>query len=293
MKMFQRIAALAAITILLALSSLYAASEWRLARHYYVPLTALRVAPSPTLVAEGERRAHMFGCTGCHHAAGHVLFEAPGVGRLVAPNLTRMAPLYSDEELVRLIRHGVKRDGTSAIAMPAAAFSGLSDEDIATIISWLRSQPRAADAEPAHNSWGPIGWFAIVTGSVPFSAERARDVAPPLERPRATPAKEGEYLVQTICSDCHKLDEENDNGWGMKTPALRQMGQAYTLTDFQTLLRTGKAMGGRELGTMSSVARGDLSHMTDSEIASLHAYLNTAAPSDLVATAPSSSSDGR
>ena len=79
----------------------------------------------------------------------------------------------------------------------------------------------------------------------------------------------------------------------MKTPALRQMGQAYSLTDFQTLLRTGKAMGGRELGTMSSVARGDLSHMTDSEIASLHAYLNAATSSDLVATAPSASSDGR
>jgi len=293
MKIFLRIAAIAAITILLALSSLYAASQWRLAQHYDVPLAQLRITPSKALVAEGERRAHMFGCTGCHHEAGNVLFKAPGVGRLVAPNLTRKAPLYSDAELVRLIRHGVKRDGTSAIAMPAAAFSGLSDEDIAAIISWLRTQAQVADAKPARTSWGPIGWFAVATGRVPFSAERARNIAPPLERPRATPAKQGEYLVQSICSDCHKLDEENDNGWGMRTPPLRQMGQAYSLADFQTLMRTGKAMGNREVGEMSSVARGDLSHMTDAEIEAIHSYLNAAENSDRVAAAHPSASNGK
>lgn len=293
MKIFMRNAAIAATTILLALSSLYAASEWRLARHYDVPLASLHIAPSTALVAEGERRAHMFGCTGCHHEAGNVLFKAPGVGRLVAPNLTRMAPLYSDAELVRLIRHGVKRDGTSAIAMPAAAFSGLSDEDIATIISWLRVRPHLVDAEPSATRWGPLGWFAIVSERVPFSADRAHDVAPPRERPRATPAKQGEYLVQSICSDCHKLNEENDNGWGMHTPPLRMMGQAYSLTDFQTLMRTGKAMGNREIGEMSRVARGDLAHMTDGEIEAIHAYLNASEGSDRVAAAPPSASNGR
>jgi hypothetical protein len=52
------------------------------------------------------------------------------------------------------------------------------------------------------------------------------------------------------------------------------MGQAYPTEDFRHLLRTGKGMGDRELGLMSSVARGDLSHMTDSEIDAIHAYLN-------------------
>lgn len=283
MKILLRIAAIAAITILLALSSLYAASEWRLARHYDVPLTPLRTAPATALVAEGERRAHIFGCTGCHHEAGNVLFKAPGVGRLVAPNLTRMVRLYTDAELVRLVRHGVKRDGTSAIAMPAAAFSGLSDEDLVSIIAWLRTRPRMADAEPAQTAWGPLGWFAVATDKVPFSAPRAREVAPPVDRPRATPSQQGAYLVQSICSDCHKLDEANDNGWGMRTPPLRMMGQAYSLADFRTLMRTGKAMGDREVGTMSSVARGDFSHMTDNEIEAIHAYLNSTDKSGSIA----------
>lgn len=283
MKILLRIAAIAATTILLVLSSLYAASERRLARHYDVPLTPLRIAPANALVAEGERRAHIFGCTGCHHEAGNVLFRALGVGRLVAPNLTRVVPLYTDAELVRLVRHGVKRDGTSVIAMPAAALNGLSDEDLASIVAWLRTRPRLADAQPAQTAWGPLGWLAIAAGKVPFSAPRVREVAPPLARPRAAPGQQGAYLVQSICSDCHKLDEVSDNGWGMRAPPLRMMGQAYSLADFRTLMRTGKAMDNRELGTMSSIARGDLSHMTDTEIDAIHAYLNSSDKSGSIA----------
>lgn len=274
MNILMRIAAIAATTILLVPLSLYCLSEWRLARQYDVPLEPLKFAPSANLVAEGERRAHVFGCTGCHHEAGNVLFHASGVGRLVAPNLTRMAPLYSDAELVRLIRHGVKRDGTSAIAMPANAFSTLSDEDIAAIVSWLRARPIGPDAEPSRTMWGPLGWIAIVTERVPFSALRARHTTPPLARPRSTPVDQGRYLVETICSDCHKLDEENDNGWGMHAPPLRAMGQAYPFADFRTLMRTGAAMGGREVGTMSKIARADFSQMKDEEIEAIHAYLN-------------------
>ncbi len=43
-----------------------------------------------------------------------MLIDEPGIGRIVAPNLTRFVPMYSDAELVRLIRHGVKKDGTGA-----------------------------------------------------------------------------------------------------------------------------------------------------------------------------------
>ena len=42
---------------------------------------------------------------------------------------------------------------------------------------------------------------------------------------------------------------------------------------FKALLRTGKGMGGRDLGVMTEVSQWDFSHFTDSEIEQIQAYL--------------------
>jgi hypothetical protein len=52
------------------------------------------------------------------------------------------------------------------------------------------------------------------------------------------------------------------------------MTQSYDLEQFTRLMRTGKALGDRELELMSSVSRDGFSHLTDEEIAAIHAYLN-------------------
>jgi mono/diheme cytochrome c family protein len=258
-----------------AIVLLYGISEWQLRRTYDAPLVALRVPVDPARAGEGERMSYTFGCSGCHRAAGHVLADIPNVVHLVAPNLGRVARGYSDAELVRLIRHGVKRDGTSVVEMPAASFNAMSDADVAAIIAWLRSLPPAADTPGiGDTSFGPLGRIAVVAGKVPFSAAAVRALPPPLTRPVSTPSDQGEYLVKAICSHCHNLDAEHDDGWGTVAPALRMMGQAYPLKDFRRFLRTGKAMGNRDVGLMSAIAREDLSHMTDPEIEAIHAFLN-------------------
>ena len=48
---------------------------------------------------------------------------------------------------------------------------------------------------------------------------------------------------------------------------------AYDLPELKRLMRTGVATGNRKLQMMSDVARNDLSHYTDAEIAAIHAYL--------------------
>ena len=45
----------------------------------------------------------------------------------------------------------------------------------------------------------------------------------------------------------------------------------------RTLIRTGVPPGGRKLKMMDSVAKEDLSHYTDEEIAAIHAYLSARA----------------
>jgi len=48
---------------------------------------------------------------------------------------------------------------------------------------------------------------------------------------------------------------------------------AYDPGAFRTLMRTGKAPGGREVGAMSQIARGNLSSFTDDEISAIYDYL--------------------
>lgn len=48
---------------------------------------------------------------------------------------------------------------------------------------------------------------------------------------------------------------------------------AYDLGQFKTMLRTGVGPGNKNIGMMGEVARSDFSHLTDEEIAAVHAYL--------------------
>ena len=251
--------------------AVWGTAQWRLHTQWDANLTTLKVQPSSSLVTEGERAFRIFGCWGCHHDAGNVLFEAPNVGRLVAPNISRRAADYSDDELVRLIRHGVKQDGTTAIVMPASELGRMSDEDVAAVVSYVRSLPQRSDEVTSSTEWGPLGYIALASGKVDLSAAIAPQIEPPVTRPKDG---EGEYLVSGICRGCHELDSAYDNGFGMKTPPLRAMVKAYSLDQFRHLMRTGEGAGGRDLGTMTRVAQTGFSYFTDGEIDAIHQYLN-------------------
>lgn len=268
--------------VVAAFAALYGISEWMLARTYERPQITLRTA-EPASAERGDRLATILGCQGCHGAHGRIFIDVPPLARIIAPDLARAVANYSDEELAVLIRAGIKRDGTSTVIMPAASFSSMADSDLADVIAWLRALKPEAQTETATTSYRPLGRFLMINGSLPISAEMSRDPSPPAKAPTETRAH-GDYLVKTVCTHCHALDEERELKPGLKSPPIRPMTQGYDLEQFTRLLRTGKAIGDRELELMSEVSRGAFSHLTDEEIAAIHAYLN--APSESVATAP-------
>lgn len=47
------------------------------------------------LLADGQRLTALWGCAGCHgdRLAGELMFEQLFLGRIAAPNLTRILPL--------------------------------------------------------------------------------------------------------------------------------------------------------------------------------------------------------
>jgi mono/diheme cytochrome c family protein len=253
---------------LIAVACVYVLSERRLARTYEVAATdfTVKTTLSPE---EAERRARTFMCGGCHRDAGNVLVDEPGVGRIVAPNLTRFVPMYSDAELVRLIRHGVKKDGTGVFIMPVSNFANIADDDIAAMIAWLRSLKQLPDAVDGTTQWGPVGRIGLALDKIPFEA----DLVPVSMTPAAArPADIGEYVFRTDCSHCHNLDTEKQSEVFV-APALRPLAQSCSPADFKTLLRTGKGVGGRDLGVMTEVSQWDFNHFTDIEIDQIQAYL--------------------
>ncbi|MFN7941057.1 MAG: hypothetical protein U0X73_05635 [Thermoanaerobaculia bacterium] len=184
-------------------------------------LTDVRFEPTAARVERGRYLASAaIGCVICHSErdpqrpgrppipgrefAGAVLSDEPGY-RLVAPNLTpdpeTGAGTWSDDMLARAIREGVGHDGRG-IGGPMWwwAFRSLSDEDLASIVVYLRSLPPVRHLLPPR----------ILSAE----AERQRSAAArPLEQ--AVPAPDlgdplarGRYLLGIAdCAGCHSAWE--------------------------------------------------------------------------------------
>ena len=120
-----------------------------MARTYDVPVPAITSSRDPAIVSRGKHLVESTaGCAAdqCHGAdlgGGHVLNLGP-IGRYTGPNITTggLAAGYSDGELARLVRYGVKRDGRSVRFMPVQDFGWLSDDDLSALVSYLRVAPR-------------------------------------------------------------------------------------------------------------------------------------------------------
>jgi mono/diheme cytochrome c family protein len=245
-----------------------------LSRTWDVEVAPIAIPKDSTSIAEGARLARIEGCRACHDdglTGGFAFADDLLLGRVVTANLTRVLPAYSDLELVRLLRYGVRRDGTSAVVMPSEMFVHLSDEDLGKLIAWLRTVPPVGETH-RNRTIGLMGRFRILTGDYVPSAELVpADASWPETRPDPSdPDAFGRYLAMTACSECHGQDLGGLERAG--APDLA-MAAAYSPEQFRHLLRTGEGLGGRDLGLMSIVSPLRFGALTDAEIDALHAWL--------------------
>jgi mono/diheme cytochrome c family protein len=269
--------ALAGLAALVALV-IFIGSELVLRRTY--PGVAGRPVPVPqdsASLREGRRLVQVYGCgPGCHglRSEGALFFDEPKVARLVAPNLTRAVRQYSDAELERIIRHGVRPSERSLLGMPSQALAGVSDTTLGLILAYLRSLPPADGPGPSL-ALGPLGRLGLVTGQFKTAIALMPPGAPP---PPAAPPTDsvalGDYLAHTLCAECHGLDLRGDPIVASVNLAIVS---AYSETEFARLLTTGVPRGGRQLGLMGEVARGRLVALTPAEVTALYAYLHSRA----------------
>ena len=69
--------------------------------------------------------------------------EGPISGVFAVPNLTpdneTGLGAWTDAEIARAIREGIDKDGVSLVIMPSANFHNMSDQDVASLVGYLRS----------------------------------------------------------------------------------------------------------------------------------------------------------
>ena len=235
-------------------------------------------APAANLVARGEHIARTT-CMSCHSPdntlplrGGNNLADIIDVGEIYAPNLTPGGPLatWSDEEIVRAIRNGVDISGRKLVAMPTDRLRNMSDEDLAAVIAYLRSQPAVANETPKYIPWMVLYvlmGFNVITDTVP--------VLEPVVAPERGPtAAYGDYLVSyRDCRNCHgeALDGEEKRYYptGISLTHVRD----WTLAEFITVMRTGISPDGHTLAP--PMAWQSYGAMDDVELAAVHAYIKS------------------
>ncbi|MEA3034200.1 MAG: hypothetical protein QOH86_2216 [Sphingomonadales bacterium] len=262
---------------LLALLWVLGASQYQLGRHFE-PRPERLAAPTAALLADAPRQARIMGCVGCHGEGlrGRTLDDTPHVARVHAPNLPAFAARASDQQIAQAIRQGIGPDGRALWIMPSPMYANLGDAELAALIAWIRTLPRLPGEEEGVEVRA-LGRLGIAMGDYHSSLAmvRAWQDQAPIDLGPAFAA--GRRITLTACTHCHgpSLSGQQMEG-GPTTPDLR-IAAAYDLPTFRTLLRTGRPPDGRDLGLMAEIARGDLSHMTDAEIAAVHAYLTARA----------------
>jgi mono/diheme cytochrome c family protein len=219
--------------------------------------------------------------------SGRVMYD-DGKMRLVAPNITpdheTGAGAWTDDQFARAIREGIGHDGRTLFPlMPYEDFRSLSDEDLASIIVYIRS------IEPVRN--------VLPKTQLPFPLSRLiNNVPQPLQGTvvvhDGSPVERGKYLAEVAhCANCHTPKDKTGKPlpgmafaggepFGPKVRSANITPDAsgisyYDEQLFIKTLRTGR-VGARPL--FAPMPWWFFQNMTDRDLKDIFTYLKTVKP---------------
>jgi mono/diheme cytochrome c family protein len=274
--------------VLTAAVGVYGYSNVRMARHFTVPAHPIALRADSATLATGKRLATVRGCIDCHGATlgGTVMFDDAVIGRLAAPNLTLggRGGALDTLDWERAIRHGVRRDGSALRIMPAQEFTTIADDEIAAIVSYIRSVPPVTSTQPSPRV-GPLIRVLYLAGQVKLLAAEEIDHTKAHTshvEPEPT-AKYGEYLASG-CTGCHgpTLSGGKIPGGPPDWKPAANITPAgigrYSEADFMRVLREGKRPDGSPVDSLMPWRL--TKSMTDVELKAVYAYLRTVPPKE-------------
>jgi len=270
------------------------------------PLTDRKFESTPQRLERGKYLAS--GCIYCHsqhdwqgsgtpiiagmEGAGEVEPYTDLPGKIVAPNLTpdkeTGAGTWTDDMFARAIREGIGHDGRSLFPlMPYLNFRELSDEDVASIVVYLRTLPPVHHQLPTTEIIFPVKYLI-------------RNVPEPLTSPVPEISPDGDpqkYAVHMAriagCADCHTPQVRGENVAGMTLAGgmalIGPWGRAasanltpdgtgiknYTEDFFVQVMRTGVVNGQKLSPAMPVMA---YKNLNDQDLKAIYSFLRTAKP---------------
>lgn len=219
----------------------------------------------------------------------------PELGSVIAPNITPDPETgigaWTDDEIARAIQEGVNKQGKALFPMmPYMNFRNLDDEDLASVIVYLRSIPAVKQARGRSKLIAPLN-ILVNTMPKPFASHEPRTAAV-----RTSAEQRGEYLVRTVagCQDCHTPADDRgqplpgmDFGGGMTfhdaANLSRQLHSMNITQDpsgiahydealFRDVIRTGKVVS-RALNPIMPIE--NYKGMNDADLNDIFAYLKS------------------
>ncbi|MCE9598725.1 MAG: cytochrome c [Spirochaetia bacterium] len=176
----------------------------------------INVERTPERVARGEYLANNVAvCMDCHSSRDWNYFAGPPIpgtlgkggerfdqmfgfpGVYYSKNITPAGiSKWTDGELFRLITTGVKKDGSAIFpVMPFPYYARMDEEDIKSIIAYIRTLPTIENQVAASKSDFPMNF---IINTIPKKATPGKKPDP------AETVKYGEYLTNAAaCMECH------------------------------------------------------------------------------------------
>ena len=290
---------------------------------YVRPVSSEKVeATTERLIRGGYLVNEVCACGGCHTTREHGniamepertdaflgggnVFVAHGISDgLWIPNITPDVETgvgaWSDDELMRAIRDGVSRDGHFLLPfMPFGAYQYMSDEDVRSIVVYLRSVP--AFKQPKPRTENPLGLMPriLFTKLGVQMHPPAHDVAAPDKRDSV---KLGEYVATiAACGECHSLTKKGPRKpddpqflagsegpfedpsfgkvWARNLTPDKETGLGrYRPDQLKQALRNGKRLDGKRMAPPMAIMVPHYSGLAEEDVDAVVAYLKAVAP---------------
>ena len=279
-------------------------------------------ATTARLIRGGYLVNEVCACGGCHTTRehGHIasepertdaflgggnVFVAHGMSDgLWIPNITPDVDTgvgaWSDDELMRAIRDGVARDGHFLLPfMPFDSYQHMSDEDVRSIVVYLRSVPAFKQPKPrAANLLGLMPRLLFTKIGVQMHLP-AHDVAPPDPKDLV---KTGEYVATiAACAECHSLTKKGPRKrddpqylagsegpmdapsfgkvWARNLTPDKETGLGrYSAEQVKQAMRDGKRLDGKRMAPPMAIMVPHYSGMAEDDLSAVVAYLKSVPP---------------
>jgi hypothetical protein len=122
--------------------------------------------------------------------------------RNLTPDKSTGIGRYSDGQIFRMMRHGIRPDGMASLPL-MMPFWNMADDDLIAVVSYLRSMEPVENFVP-ENEWTFVGKAvrSLTPTFKPIENPEAPKVAPPM---LPSSIERGEYLARyvTNCVGCH------------------------------------------------------------------------------------------